>query len=986
MVEKKGQFTLFVIIGIIFVATMLFALFMRGYFFQQKLLLEAETNVKEALKINNVDFYVESCLDRISEDAVYLISLQGGRIYAFQCGLWSDPDPLYQGLNFVNMNLSQSYINISFYNSSNVSYAILPNYNNTCIVTSPPGYPFFNASAKMLKVIYHNNSIQLKSCSFDTGVIGANSLPKLCDVNGSNKMNSTGGNYSFFHGICTFGYGSMSIQEQLERYTEKKLRDCVDLSIFENLGSNITVVGNVSVDYTFVDNHFVVKANYPLDIRIRGKNVKTIAEFEKKKELRFKRTYEFLQRILEQEYKNIFFDIENDYKNYSLGWDYGLKLIRVPNLCEDCGVGKYDDLFQLIDNATIIRGHPLIFNFMVKNRVPVLDYIHSGQKYNIVVKEGDEIFIQPIGLDPDETLLKYYYTGWKENYTATFNETGCILDIVSCEENPALFVIKDYSIQPHNWTNSTPYNNTKVNASYITNRSDLGLHHTTIWIEDEEKLIDFQNVSIMVFDVPLVIPSGSNNYTDISNHNASIEDPYTLDAYTTSIFTNVFKFYWRDLIDPFHIETSIPTIFIPDPVDINTITEHEFVKTDPRNVQVQGEYYYLQGTELTPWASWYVDVHQCLPHRSTGAMYPYNEISGNGAFNPYDNSPNPFLSNHGCCDNETYWGKVTTGNNCYDYNEWSSWFLFNDTKDKFITGEFEAINPNKFASSYLQNEWYAQSFTPLTQNDIWFRSFSRSCDGTRGNMCNGTANMQLQNSVPCNDKLAGEEETCSGPNPLLKTQFKPTLQTCYNYPLGQTFEKVFRDGTGSCNHQEKCSGSNFGDNKYDTSGPKLCNATCDGSGGCDGTTSNNCYDCRKKDVIPTGAAYNLMQIENCVGGEAGVCSNDACRTNPTTNCFEECIMQGLRYKFKECYASNMNSYGVEESCTSILVEPDNYKEICTNVACNFEWTGQGGELNCCLDDLNECEDNNNCYKDGDSTVIGGILMYCQGDDFWSPMP
>jgi len=975
MVGKRGQFTIFIVLGFVLISSFAFLLFARSIVVQDKLRTQADMIVQEAIRSSNINFYVKSCLDRVVDDAVYLLSLQGGKLYKNQGGSYQNP--IGVGQDYLVFNLTSAFYNISFYNYTNVSYGILPNFNSSCVYPSPPSYPFPNTSIDLIKWTYHNKSSLLYGCSLNTGALGVLSLPPLCDPNGTNRLNASGQDASFYRfGACKFGYGNNSVQEQLQTYISNSLKSCVNFSIFENIGYNVTVLNDPNSTVTFAEKYFVTNVTYPFLVKLGRSKFRTYADFELKKNVRLKQVYEYIQRLLEQEYKNIHFNIESDYRNPRLGWDTKMTLIRAVNPCRECGVGQFDDIFQLVDNESLIGGNPLIFQFAVKNRAPVLDWIHFGMRYNIVVKEGQDIRIDPFGLDPDENLVVYNYSGWMEEFNSSFNEVGCEADPEGCRANPSLYVDNQPWNKVRNWTNSELFQETRRNASYRTSRRDLGLHHTLVHVKDEGGLEDYQNISIMVGDIPVVIPSGDNIYDDISPLNASIEDPYILNALTRSYFTDVLEFKWQDTLEPFTIFTTETEITLPtenlDPPLIEEIKTKNFTVVDPQHeITLKGRYDDNGVERWTDPSMIAVDVHECLPHRDYAAPYPYNSWIGDDSIVDYANEQNPFLADHTCCnDDPTSWGKRTTNNICYEYTDYGSYWSI-DTS----IFNWDPYDPNL--------NTYISSYIPLSseqKNDILQRTFTRKCDGSRGNICKGTADQVITIEQPCTDFSEGPDERCSGPSSDFTTfgYTEKTLPSCNTY-YETTFEEIFLSGTGSCDHEELC--SNLGDGGYGVGGYYHCNATCDGSGGCTRTIPNLCRDCR--DVIDTFAQdrdlnydcpdpYCLEEARPCIDGFKGDC-NDAnpngCKNvRPRQTHIEQCS-SCPNCMFSEYDIRDENGNGKPESCYERLIDPDTHEVVCST-HCGQDWFAGS----CCGDDDDEH------YLDGPDLNEIGISYACCDDD------
>jgi len=833
-------------------------------------------------------------------------------------------------------------------------------------------------------------------------------LPKLCDPNGTNRLNASGHNASFYRfGTCKFGYDENSAQEQLQTYIANALEICVDFSVFENIGYNVTVINDPDSTVTFSNKYFVANVSYPFKVKL-GRSMITIDQgFELKKNIRLKQVYEYAQALIEQEYKDIHFNIENDFRNPFLGWDTKISLVRQVNPCIDCEAGKFDDIFQIVDNESLIRGHPLVFQFAVKNRAPVLDWIDFGQRYNVVVKEGREIVINPFGKDPDENIVFYNYSGWMEHFNSTFDEIGCSQDYEACVVNPALYV-ENQNFVVRNWSSSELYRETGRNASYRTSRKDIGLHHTLVHVVDDQGLEDYQNVSIMVYDVPIAVPSGRNIYENIGNRNASKEDPYILDAKALSYFTGVLEFEWRDEWEGYLNRTDKNETPIPDPVNIEDINTKNFTKVGTHNITLSLKYFdEYDGVQWTTPTMMLVEVHQCLPHRNPNtAPYPYHYIE---TIDSYDDQikveNNPFLADHTCC-NDNY--EITDGNICYYFEEYGSYKSLNDLSvdGRFSEIPFPDVNYNINNPNYIVDE---------SDNDIWMRNFTRRCDGTRGNICQGDRAQEVINITGCDDfTLDMPDERCSGPpiqNPDFSIEFSINNPGCAEYDE-TTFEAEFQGGTGSCNYTEVC--STLGNGGFGTGGDYFCNATCDGFGDCDKTILdvNFCDDCTLLEENANDAEENSQTCNNngdcperatpCYGSKEGRCDIGGCYQQTQTTNIETCPNDCSSFDcvFNEYYPTNVHpdTRNRKETCFLKEYNPDVTQRTCET--CGQIWTagGQGtiggtgtgrGDLNegyCCGDDANEyylsyggtsaccdetsdCVFNGICYEDGDGENV-----------------
>ncbi|MFH1682773.1 MAG: hypothetical protein ABIA37_03170 [Candidatus Woesearchaeota archaeon] len=98
---RKGQITIFLIIGIVILAIFAGVFYLVSYF--QKEQLTAEERIPESLSISpRIKFFVESCLQEAAIPGIYLLGTQGGFIY---------PDDISQVLITEKSIINYGYLN-----------------------------------------------------------------------------------------------------------------------------------------------------------------------------------------------------------------------------------------------------------------------------------------------------------------------------------------------------------------------------------------------------------------------------------------------------------------------------------------------------------------------------------------------------------------------------------------------------------------------------------------------------------------------------------------------------------------------------------------------------------------------------------------------------------------------------------------------------------------------------------------------------------
>jgi len=884
----KGQFTIFIILGLVIMFVFGFALYARARIVSSQLGSQADAQLKNYLTNNAIDQYVTTCLDAVTEEVFLTASMQGGLLNS------TDKIANKDYISYYNEKLNRTF---------NVSIIIDANYNcpdnrplNDYIVTEEPGLYPYNCADEYVKNLpsiyttYGNNKCQNNCTGLDffkySGFFGINNMTMLCNPNGANAPGIVSGPNSI---SCDYyDYYGVSMQQRLEEKIARDISKCVNFNeILNRTPSNITNIGSANATIQFNQKGFNVKLSYPFTITLRNRQpVTKMVDFSVDKDIPFKELYEYAYELANYDVKDARFDVivnRDQVLSKSLR-RRGINLFTSNfdvNIIYGNTSNGFTNIIQVSDNNYNITGVPLTINLGVKNRRPVLDYIHSGDspRYDLVAVENRTIVIAPQGYDPDdESVLTYNYGEWLERYTDYYNwsDPNC--------SNPSTFEyilenctkINTTGIPNKDWTKSLVYTLTHQNASYDIKRSDVGLHTVRVSVFDRNNLEDYQLVRILVFDLPVARINGSNDYKDIDDRRASYEDTYllngaesTVGAIASTLNVPFTTFLWNDTKEPFAREKIIhendpntkkliipndreDQISPPNIFNIMNITSYMFKKqTEPYNIHNISLTVNTQ-TGLHDTNTFFVNVTQCLNHSSPNGMpsYPYDTLP------PYnvavDNITAHLQANHTCCANTlTYKG---TDQICFNSSKYGMNLTLRD-----FTKTIEPPKVNRITYSF------GQEVVDKTKvdNDIFLQEFTRSCSGDRGNICNGTGTETRTDAVPCqdNNKISDsnfQKERCSGPpsgtgntpNLFLINASSNTKPSCENYSVGKTFEKLYSalttvsPGTGTCTSAPQCSdGSTFRAYNSDPSGmiaKYLCNGQCSGDGKCNKANSCKC--------------------------------------------------------------------------------------------------------------------------------------------------
>ena len=809
--KKRGQLTIFIILGIVLLFAFGFLFFVRNVFFEAKIEEQTQEKLQNVFRSESFKTYTSSCLDEVSKDAVLLIGKQGGNIYEEQGGIMQKEKIM--PIQDKNKNISVSY---------GITWNPLePDFFPPGSFTTLPEYP------RQINIFLQT-------------YFGNNNLPYLCQPEGPNQ--ETQGDIK--RETCTFldpfvkpGYGPDSIQEQLSLYIADKLDDCINLTDIPGLGEIVVEEGNYDVEVIFGKEDVMINAKIPLVVSIEGETLTQKAEFSSIVDVRLKKVYELAHAIVENDRKWLSFDKKSE--NFTKKLEALGKLqpgFNIDLSCPFCSYGdfvgfNFDDLIKITDAKSKIGKENFIFMFVIENRFPALEKISYFNPFNesplsgydiIIGHDNKKILIEPEGFDPDEDNVSYLYNGWREDFYTEFDLECCkgYGGTEDCRVNySACITIKD-DLPSEDWTTSDEYKENKRDASVITRLIDIGLHNVTVRVKDEGNLSDWQDISILIVDSPLAVGSSFNNYSTIENSKASIEDPYYLNATASvSIILQLAEYNWYDKTDPFSFEhLGEPILRLPyELFNISNIKGKNFKAATATGLNHEINLSVSNKILTSDETSFNVSVYKCLPYRdSDTAPWPYNNL-GIDAYDSYADIEDPFLADHTCCKDD--YNYEDTSKKCYEHNEYSIYYYFKE---------------NLLTNSYLPDtSSITQTYDGVSggyQNDIFKREFKRYCSGDRGNICNGTGTIEVTRAAQCNDiceRPAGQDFSYLAENRY------PTQPSCVS--LGDN-HYITLSGDGFSTYTGRC------DPNYHS-----INIHVECKYGCGGGTCSKNVDCRCKD-------------------------------------------------------------------------------------------------------------------------------------------
>ncbi|MEA3430454.1 MAG: hypothetical protein U9R08_04230 [Nanoarchaeota archaeon] len=851
MKPKKSQITMFIILGMIIIMIFGVMWYVMKVTNVSKIEQEGQKVLTETIQVAGLKGYIEKCLDISSEEALITLGRQGGNLYKFQGG---------------NI-LPKKTLNI---NNNFVSYAITKPLLEVDSIFPPPWrYPLLGPL----------------SITNYFGYLGESPFPGLCDQYGTNKP---GERFVF---PCptydtTLPLDESSVQEQLQIYIANKTKQCLNFSAIPNIANNIKE-GTPNVTVTFGRDNIIINMAYPLEIKIAGKQpIVELMNFNTKIPIRLIKIFQIAQDIINKDNGEILFkvkEVETDIQ----GFDRFINIGLFERLCTDCNNQTYDTLLQIQDTKSILNHTPYVMQFMIENRYPILEWIGrfpiTGNE-NIIILEGENLNFKIKGYDPDDLdLLTYKYIGWKQDFNEIFDYAQFELD----QENniiqlPEKYITKINSPQPLHWNNNANYPEEFPNSSIITTRSDVGPHNLTIQVRDESGLKDWQDLTILIADLPVVKAEAFKVYDDIPPNIASIEDYFQLNGQVYAAFTTILNAIWKDLtVDKTYTNL---TQIIPEsetPIDIKEIKTAEFT-LPPQPHQFELTTSSDHAGTIKQYLD--IDVKVCVPHRSlVDPIYPYNS---------YDD----FEANHTCCADDY---TLNTGTICYEEN-----YLSCKPERVEIGVAQKAVQDsgNVVIDIDVTDPTIMQIIPDNfnSENDIYERTYTQKC-GNRGNICSGEITDNWIRITECADLTGSETERCQGPvqDTSLCTDIPTT--NCFNFHA-TTYEKNFNipSATGICNTAMRCSSPLDSESSYDDGGYIECQATCY-FGSCSKPVNCVCGTCPGTGDACNGLTPGQLSGQ-CSAGTPyfeDICTGE-CQYSDSTNGIFQCFLPGCSCTTNQC--------------------------------------------------------------------------------------
>ncbi|MFH1400329.1 MAG: hypothetical protein ABIH41_02320, partial [Nanoarchaeota archaeon] len=411
-VVKKGQITLFVIIGLVLVILVAISLFIREAFVGNGDQSQIDESTNAAIR--SISTFVTDCLKLSAEEAVLQAGLHGGVIYGDDgnggngewlgqnsagvegCTLSNDPQPSPGEYNYYTHHYGCNdvpYVNVASSGSSDpVVIALM----------AKPGWwpPFYNDQI--------SNSYPADGYDYLTSrkkdYFGINTLPPLCDMDGANApgqgIRRFPCNPEVYDAVLT---GNRSVQEQIEHSIEENIVNCIDFTSYEDKGMDITT-GELVVRSTLGESDISFDMSYPIEINVNGKIAGNLDTFHTSIPVRLQSIYMLAWEMIERDIWDLGFDMEaNRFDLDANKPEFSLSKQRQGNYY----------LWTITDAYSLLNGAPYVFRFATEARKPVLSLvadISGANQPTYCVQKNDITFYAN---DPDSDLVS---VDWDSSY------------------------------------------------------------------------------------------------------------------------------------------------------------------------------------------------------------------------------------------------------------------------------------------------------------------------------------------------------------------------------------------------------------------------------------------------------------------------------------------------------------------------------------------------------------------------------------------
>jgi len=313
--KKKGQITIFIILGIIIVIAFAFV------FYLSRVEVTETKLESEILKDEIIRIYITSCLEKTSDDGLELIGMQGGVIYHYQIS------NEYKGGSILDDSFGDKFV--ITYDGYNVAYAVKK-----------------------------------------TTGLGISMLKPLCNKEGINKWNLSGYSYSCeTYDIYPF---RQNAQNYLEDYINEKIKDCVKEEDIKEMGYDVEL-GIPDSKVLIGEDDLKITLDYSVNIGVKGRKVSRLLDFSINPKIRLKKLHESASHLTG------YHDLqsgENSGEVYENEFNIRSFSTEDLDINKEIIDGNSYFIIKLTDSKSIVNGKKYVFQFVIEDRDPFLDGVN----------------------------------------------------------------------------------------------------------------------------------------------------------------------------------------------------------------------------------------------------------------------------------------------------------------------------------------------------------------------------------------------------------------------------------------------------------------------------------------------------------------------------------------------------------------------------------------------------------------------------------
>jgi hypothetical protein len=697
---KRGQLTIFVLIGIILVATVFFATYVA-------LQLSAEQGERRQDQLEDqqqaydqLNQYLRSCVENRIANATGKIFRQGGYLYNDQNGT-------------ATRDHTVTYAPDGTTQANDVKIGLRATYPCDQAHQEPPAYPAGNTSFDDYNDYGENGACydDVYDHQFSAGFLGLVNFPRTCTPSSSNRVDTINSDFTDVQCGRTLAINPVhSLETHLEDSTEDILRDCAaNTSEVRSIGSSITLTDapNVSIGYGDETTLFDAQVYFEADAATTTGTVQR-TQFTYEADLPLLTVWNDIYQALKEEATKPNHNFSEALSEYSVQTDE-----RSDHI-----------VYEIQDNDIQWGAGPVTIITAVDKRPPILDYLnrHSKNGLNAVVEAGNSLYLKPDTVDPDDQATPTLtYEGLGETLTA-IDPAGRAQPSDSLGEARA--ITSSSPPQAGNRLGDNPSGQHRINDPYA-----WGLYTARVNVEQNGEVGDYQDVNVLVVDNPALAITTD---TPTEPEPLSLEAPITIngsDSQPPQAFGQqpLYNTNWSVNNNPVDAPINgFSTAAVTDASITNITDAHEALDLTLGNNSVT-----LSSTANTTYrdnvhhtVTENISVQRCKPNEDrAGQPYPYND-------------QDPYMTRNPCCTSS---GEVAgLSKTCYTSNTVGSTDQLIDDLTTF-NQTLNEYTETSIDYSIIQNA-YDQLRSANGNGEL---RVQRQCGGARGNTCGGPINVDV---------------------------------------------------------------------------------------------------------------------------------------------------------------------------------------------------------------------------------------------------